>query len=429
MAALALQLADGERAVAAALHAQPLTGPVRVLAMGKAAAAMWRGAAKQLIAQQAAHPASRSASWPSAQLRAALIIAPAAMTERDRDAAGELQSSLTWLVGAHPLPDERSLQAGIAAQQFVAATAPGEQLLVLLSGGASALCEVPVAGVTLAQMQAIQQQLLASALPIVSINAIRQRLSQIKAGGLARQLQAGVRVRQLLLSDVPGDDLRVIGSAPFIASTAPLPDLTTLPLSLRTLLQPYLAPTSTPTISPNADVTSEVIASNQRVRMGLGRYLEEPYLGEQHINNQELPLVLNQSVSGELSAVAALVTEALQRGPAGYYLFGGETHLQLPAEPGRGGRNQQLALTLALRLRDQHDLSVMTLATDGVDGNSDAAGALFHAGLAAAEVASAQAALSQASSYDYWRSRGGLLVTGATGSNVADLILACKQVR
>ena len=403
LAALALQLADGERAVRAALQAQPLLGAVRVLAIGKAAAAMWRGAGKTL----------------AAQLRAALIIAPAPCSVRDQLAAGAAAPSLTWWVGAHPVPDTRSVQAALAAQQFVADCQPGEHLLVLLSGGASALCELPVAGLSLEQLQRIQRQLLASSLPIASINAIRQRLSQIKAGGLARQLRAGVQVRQLLLSDVPGDDLRVIGSAPFIAGASPLPELAALPADLCMLLQPYLDQAPVPSTGANADVISELIASNDSVRSRLA----------QHIRQQGWPVVQNEAISGELSGVAAAVAECLRHGPPGYYLFGGETHLHLPADAGRGGRNQQLALALALALREQAGLSVMTLASDGVDGNSDAAGAFFHSGWTEAAIAPAEAALSRASSYDYWRSRGGLLVTGATGSNVADLILAWKQDR
>lgn len=407
-----------------ALGAAPLPGPVRILAIGKAALPMWQGADAVL----------------GAQVRAGLVIQP--------DTGAHARSSLTpsrpyplqCLIGAHPLPDARSLAAGAAAQQFVAACAPDETLLVLLSGGASALCEVLPDDLRLDELQALQQLMLASAWPINAINAVRQRLSRIKAGGLLRCCPPTTAIRQLLLSDVPGDDPAVIGSAPFIPVLLPLPDWRAWP----TRLQHWLAAPASAVETDGARVTSTIIASNVQVRAGL----------QQWAAANGLAVIVNRAIAGDCAEVAAALAAEISAGPPGLYLYGGETHLQLPAQPGRGGRNQHLALLLQQALAQNPDAassranlrhaptcSVLTLATDGVDGNSDAAGAWFrldtdapvqaHAKAAAVtgtscSTADAATALRDASSYDYWRQQGGLLFTGATGSNVADLVLCWK---
>ena len=229
LAAQALRLADARLAVEQALRAAPLSGPVRILAIGKAALPMWQGADALL----------------GSQVRAGLLIAPAPAGSAAPVPTSTCRYPLQCLTGAHPLPDARSLAAGAAAQQFVAGCAPDESLLVLLSGGASALCEVLPDGISLAELQALQQLMLASAWPINSINAVRQRLSRIKAGGLLRCCPAGLAVRQLLLSDVPGDDPAVIGSAPFVPIALPLPAWDTLPAPWPERLQRWLAASTT----------------------------------------------------------------------------------------------------------------------------------------------------------------------------------------
>lgn len=395
LAASALHFADGERAVRAALQAEPVLGPVRLLALGKAAAAMWRGAAAML----------------GSQLRAALVIAPMPATVADRVATPVTPQ---WLQGAHPIPDARSLRAGEAALHFVAATPATDTLLVLLSGGASALCECPVDGIDLPALQTLQQQLLADEVPIAQLNAVRQQLSQIKAGGLAARCALGVQVRQLLISDVPGDDIRVIGSAPFVPLAVTAERLPTAWLQRWPLLA---KPRPAPTLARGVAIRSQIIASNASVRDAL----------VQQARASNVPVRVNRSFAGELGQVAATLTQQLRDGEPGLYLFGGESHLRLPAQAGRGGRNQQLALQLALQQLDT--VTWLTLASDGVDGNSDAAGAIVHGGMrrTAAEWAVASTALQRASSYDYWRRHGGLLLTGATGSNVADFVFAWKD--
>ena len=395
LAAQALRLADAQMAVQRSLQAAPLAGPVRVLALGKAALAMWQGADAVL----------------GSQVRAGLLIVP----ESDCAKLPTVwRYPLQCRVGAHPLPDTRSLAAGAAAQQFVADCRADESLLVLLSGGASAMCEALPDGVSLAELQALQQALLASAWPISAINAVRQRLSLIKAGGLSRCCPSAVPVRQLLLSDVPGDDPAVIGSAPFVPAALPLPDWRRLPAPWPTWLQQRLL-SSVPTRQTPAPVVSTVIASNQQVRTALAQWAQA----------NGLTVVVNRAIAGDCTVIAAEIAAELQAGPSGVYVYGGESYLQLPPQPGRGGRNQHLALLLQQTVTTA--CTVLTLATDGVDGCTDAAGACGDCDAnSATSAGDRDTALRAANSYDYWRQQGGLLFTGATGTNVADLVLCWK---
>lgn len=377
---------------------------------------MWRGAARELAAPAAA-----------TTLRAALVIAPSAAESADA-VPGVITPQ--WCRASHPVPNASSLLAGAAARQFVAATAADETLLVLLSGGASALCESLIDGVSLTDLQALQRSLLAASLSIAEINAIRQGLSHIKAGGLARCCPAGIPVRQLVMSDVPGDALSVIGSAPFVPVCPPTPDWSRLPAEWRQWLQARWSPVACAAASASLPrIETDIIASNAMVRAGLQAYAER----------QHWPVPVNTTIAGDCVDVASCVAEQLRRGPPGLYLFGGECHLQLPAKPGRGGRNQHLALLLAQALCAQPELSVLCLATDGVDGQSDAAGAMFDVAMFQGEIADGAelnqpdqlrriaAAVASASSYDCWRQLGGLLFTGATAGNVADLVLCWKS--
>lgn len=391
LAARALAAADAGRAVRAALREQPLTGPVRLLVLGKAAAPMWRVAVESL----------------APQLRAALIIAPAPPT-----APLSAPCPVRWLVGAHPIPDHRSLLAGEAACEFVAAGSADETLLVLLSGGASALCEKLPASVSLQELQRLQQALLAADLPITAINAVRQRLSDIKAGGLARRARGPIC--QLLVSDVPDDDPAAIGSAPFLPQRLPLPPREQLPSGWRTWCDHQLDRTEP--LSLAVPVNSRVIVSNRKVRQAI----------RDEAVQQRWSVQAERAYNGSVEAVAQELASCVLAGAPGLYLFGGECHVQLPTVPGRGGRNQHLALLLA-EATTSSDITWLTLATDGVDGHADAAGVLLRAGNpSVAERRQRAHAIAMASSYDYWRTRGGLLFTGPTGCNVADLVLAWK---
>ncbi|MEY2920307.1 MAG: hypothetical protein RL261_1612, partial [Pseudomonadota bacterium] len=188
----ALVAVDGRRAVHQELIRRPLRGHWHLVAIGKAAAAMAQGAVDAL----------------GSQVAGGVIVVPVEHVPPGFDPAAH---GLVVRYGSHPLPDEASLAAGAAVADFVSALAADAQVLFLVSGGASSLVEWLVPGVDLDDLQALNHWALQSGAPIAQINATRRRISRLKGGGLARIAQ-GRRTHALMISDVPGDDPRVIGS-------------------------------------------------------------------------------------------------------------------------------------------------------------------------------------------------------------------------
>lgn len=392
----ALQRVNGERAMVHYLDSHPLQGEWAVVAIGKAAAAMALGAQGAL----------------STRLHSGLVITKYGHTDPRLEGA-------KWQVveSGHPLPDANSLAAGGALFSFLDALPDNVPLLFLLSGGASALVEALPEGMELDQIEQVNQWLLSSGLAIGEMNAIRKRLSRIKAGRLAHHLR-GRRCLQLLISDVPGDDPATIGSAPLVADTpASLPE--TLPDWLRRLL-------SQAEPAPAADdacfdgVETQIIASNDLARRAAA----------------DTAVAMGLSVidhpghfEGRAETLARAFVERLQASAPAIHLWGGESSVVLPAQPGRGGRNQHLALAAAGLLAGSDDCLFLAAGTDGSDGPTEEAGALVDGETLTRgeeEGASAEAALRGADSGRFLEASGDLIETGPTGTNVMDLVIGWK---
>lgn len=386
-AAEALQISDAWSLVRQRLPQQPIDGEVSILAIGKAAAMMQRAAAEVL----------------AECCLASLVIAPEAYPDT---------ATCRFVQGAHPVPDQRSLQAGEAALAFVQQLPANSTLLVLLSGGASALCEKLPAEISLQDLQALNRYLIASNYSIEQINAVRQSLSLLKAGRLARQVNAGINIVQWLISDVPNDDPAIIGSGPFIVSTAKaLPDL---PEPFSKLVKRAQATVEHLDQRPMPGVETAVLVGSRAMAQALVRWAEA-----QGINARYRPLY------GDIDEVAATIVEEVENHDAQFFVFAGETHLQLPAQPGKGGRNQHLALLLAKKWSAHTSHQALCFGSDGRDGSSDAAGAIFDCATLNRE--GLDEAIAKADSYHWWQARNGLLFTGATTTNVADLCLVWKS--
>ncbi|MEL6451946.1 MAG: DUF4147 domain-containing protein [Pseudomonadota bacterium] len=346
----------GDHAVARAL-AQGLDRPDRIIAVGKAAAAMAKPAAQ---------------TWPDVPC---LIV-----TKYGHSADAPTHAQV--IEAAHPVPDAASVTAGRALQETVAACAPGSHLLMLVSGGASALAEVPVDGLSLDDVKARTDALLASGTPIGAMNATRTELSQIKGGKLLAGF-AGAQVTTLALSDVEGDALATIGSgigdAPRDAGFA---------------------------------FAAQIVASNAIARAAVAAASPVPV----HTNNETL--------YDDVAALAPRIAHQLIAGAPGLHIFGGEPVVHLPDNPGLGGRNMALALRLAHDLTGVAGLHVLVAGTDGTDGPTDAAGALIDG--ATWQDSGAQA-LARADAYPWLDRRGALVKTGPTGTNVMDLLIAYKS--
>lgn len=378
-------------------------GPLYVLAIGKAACAMARGVANTC----------------AERIVAGLVITPPAYRSA---------SPYPLMGGAHPLPDEQSLVAGQAALAFVQSLPARAELLVLLSGGASACAEVLREGVGLDNWQKLNRALLSSGFDIVQINQVRQHFSLLKAGGLRRAAAPDIHIHQYIISDVVNDDPATIGSGPFIANTSDkvasfhdfvsqyVPELLPMMTSNAYVTSGNSLPASTSSLA----VQTRIIANNQTAVMAV----------QQDCERRGLMTYLQSPIQGDVADVAQRCADILISGPPGVYLWGGESTVQLPAYAGLGGRNQHLALSLLQRLQGQA-IALACVGSDGCDGQSPAAGACFDATahLAAGNLglaADMQQALTQFHSYDFFSRYGGLLVTGATGSNVMDLVIGYR---
>jgi hydroxypyruvate reductase len=370
--------------------------PCSVLAIGKAAAAMALGAQRAL----------------GERLRAALVITKEGHTEPRLDARRVVQ-----LESGHPLPDARSLAAGETLLEFLAVLPADEPLLFLLSGGASALVEVLPPGVSAQQLGELNRWLLASGLGIAEMNAIRARLSLIKGGRLIPYLK-GRPCLQLLLSDVPGDVMSVIGSGPLIPQPEPAAPTMPLPPWLRQLIDSR--PPAPAATNMRANIDSHVIATNGLACEALASAAQRLGITVHHHPAH---------FEGDAGELAAQFCTELLDGPAGFYLWGGESSVQLPVHPGCGGRNQQLALAAARYLSGHGNVLLLAAGTDGSDGPSEDAGALVDGGTIQRGECEGQGALDALQAADAGRflaASGDLIQTGPTGTNVMDLVVAWK---
>jgi hydroxypyruvate reductase len=331
----------------------------------------------------------------------------------------------------HPMPDARGVAGAERIAQIAAAAGKDDLVVCLISGGASALMPLPAAGITLEEKQATTRLLLACGANIHEINTIRKHISRIKGGQLAR-LAAPAAVESLLLSDVIGDDLDVIGSGP----TAP--DASTFAAAAEVL--------------DRYGIRARVPAAvKQRIEAGQrGELPETPKPGDpifQRVRNTVVggnrlalaaaarharrlgfrTLVLSSQVQGETREIArmhaAIAREIVASGqPAkapACIVTGGETTVTLKGE-GLGGRNQEFVLAAAIDIAGLKNAVVFSAGTDGSDGPTDAAGAVAD-GQTLRRNPDARRYLDENNSYRYFESLGDLVITGPTNTNVMDV--------
>jgi hydroxypyruvate reductase len=293
------------------------------------------------------------------------------------------------LESAHPMPDERSLAAGARLLRWVDELPDNVEPLFLISGGASALVEVLEPGTTFADLERLTAEGLAEGIAIGELNARRARRSLIKGGRLAARLQ-GRSARALFISDVPGDDPAVIGSG---------------------LMGPAAEGDRIErTIVACIDHAVEAVAA-AAVERGLGAEASQ-----RRFDGDVMRLAVRFSHELHLSAVEVRV-------------WGGESTVQLPEHPGRGGRNQHLGLAAARLIAGHPDLLLLTAGTDGTDGVTEDAGALVDAETCARLTLAGidpDACLRRADSGTALLAAGDLVHTGPTGTNVGDLVIGLK---
>lgn len=328
--------------------------------------------------------------------------------------------SIKVLEASHPVPDA----AGVAATREILALAEslGEDdlLLCLISGGGSALLCAP-SGVRLEDKAALTGALLRSGADIHEMNTVRKHLSRVKGGGLA-QVAAPARVLSLIISDVAGDDLSVIASGPTVpdASTVAEARAVLKRHGLADAILRHAAETPKPGDAIFARIENRLIASAQGTLEAAAAYFRQQGV---------TPIILSNSVTGEAREVAkvhAAIARQIRRygqplGPPCLLLSGGETTVTVRGR-GRGGRNCEFALSLALELDGLEGVYALAADSDGIDGVEDAAGALVTPEtLDSLGRAAARAALDDNDAYGFFECVGSLIHTGPTLTNVNDV--------
>ncbi len=357
----AIAAAEGRLSVIKAITEDDDFEPNLIVAVGKAAQAMAEGALEK---------------FPQCP---ALVVTKYGHS----DLTLQAKDSVEIIESGHPIPDERSLAAGRALLERVSAMPADSRLLLLVSGGASALAEALPDGMSLEDLKQMTEEMIATGKTIGQINARRKETSLIKDGKLIEAFP-GAEARVYAISDVEGDAIGTIGSG---------------------IGDPHRAPER---------ARARIVASNSIAREHAARRARELGLDVRH--NDE-------SLYGNVFELAARIGKQLKDLAAGVHIRGGEPTVVLPDEPGRGGRNQSLALALAEHIAGRDDISILVAGTDGTDGPTDAAG-----GLVTGETWNAaddpRGALDRADAGTFLERAGSLFSTGPTNTNVMDLVIA-----
>ncbi len=348
------------------------------------------------------------------------------------------EGAVQLVAAAHPVPDLRGVDAARQIEEIAQQAGEHDLVIALISGGGSALLADVAAPISLSDLQQLTSLLLACGATINEINTLRKHCSILKGGQLARAVYPATLIT-LVLSDVVGSPLDVIASGPTVPDSSSWQDAWAvvekyhladqLPQSIRQRLQAGLAGEIEDTPKPGDPIfarSQTLIIADNRIA-ALAAKAEAEQLGYH-------TLLLSTFIEGEAVEVAKVVTalakEVKESGhplavPA-CLILGGETTVTLGSgAPGKGGRNQELALAAALRIEGMEGVTIVSLATDGNDGPTDSAGGMVDGGTVArgrTQGLSAKTHLSEHNAYPFLQKTGDLLISGATQTNVNDLI-------
>jgi len=330
---------------------------------------------------------------------------------------------------SHPVPDETSIEAGRRMLNFAARLREGDLVLFALSGGASALMEAPVPGVTLQDFQKVTDALLSRGLDIRQINSVRSALSAVKRGGLAEAF-ARAEVCVIALSDVRGNDLATIGSGPFFQGKHLDPTALARTYNLASWISPEVMQIFRSRIRSapirHRAIPHRVIGDNQLAIEAAITAASE--VGVPIKPGGRLSLTLYGESRKRAQDIAEMAQNVLNPESPGSLVFGGETVVTIKGT-GLGGRCQELACAAAPHLVGQINVALLAGSTDGTDGPTDVAAGLVDEGSearAAAKGWMAARALESNDSFHYLEACGGLVRTGPTQSNVNDIAILVR---
>ena len=395
----AIKAADPAPALARQFAENPIIGPdgtLFVIAIGKAACPMIEETLNHIP--------------PGAKTRALAVT--------NRENIRDIQGVDVYPAG-HPVPDEEGEIAGKAVIELLSQTTENDRVIALISGGGSALLPAPIDGVSLSDKARVSELLLGAGCDIEKMNEVRQQLSKVKGGGFLHYADPAP-VDAYILSDVVGDDLRAIASGPTVAPIGTpesarkiLEDagiFNDMPDSVKAALQ------GNPGTRPNLpDATNILVCSNRQSLEAMQQASEIT------------AAIVNDRLEGNVADVAPALIDIVRNMPVDEPLaliFGGETTVTLTGT-GKGGRNQDLALRFALGAKDlPGDWVFLSGGTDGRDGPTDAAGGIVDRETTDRIVSSGQdpaALLANNDAYTALKASNDLIMTGGTGTNVADV--------
>jgi len=333
----------------------------------------------------------------------------------------------TYMQSTHPLPSLKSIDSARALQEMLQQLTEDDLFIYVLSGGNSALVELPEERISLNEFQEVTRLMLHSGMPIEKMNSVRKHLSQVKGGKLAQQTKA--RGVVLVLSDVIGDDLYAIGSAPFYCDQTSFSDaedaLNTygvyekMPESIQTFFKEGRSGMHAETPKkPYEHIEHHIVGSNRIVLEKAQQILQKKGIETQ---------IIDEPLQGDTNQIATKLLEFSKshQEKTQAYIFGGEATVVVKGD-GKGGRNQHLCLSMLNHCDLSCDITFLSAATDGVDGNSNAAGALIdiHSHIdAKTRHIEPQHYLDSFDSNSFFEQTGELLITGPTHNNLLDIMI------
>ena len=391
-------------------HVQSMTfdlnAPIYLVALGKAAVSMADGAQAALAEK-------------------GLVITSGLVVTKAAHHRNEPLDNIKVLEAGHPIPTQESLDAGDELIEFVSTIPPNAHFIALVSGGTSALVEKLREPLQLEHLQQLNTLLMQFGLTIEQMNHYRQAMSQIKNGGLLKLISAE-KVIVLYLSDVPGNDIGVIGSGLFNDNPKDLRLDGIPPSCMPSWFFVLTGASDELPVRHDVTVTHTVLADNEKAKMAAIDYAREQGLNAHLFED----VALQPYTQFQKHMLNTMVNQ-----PNALIVGGGEVSVPLPQTPGRGGRCQSLGLAMAIDIQNRNGLYFLAAGTDGSDGPCDEAGALVDADsitrglIGEADSLDAEECLATANANPFLSASGDLIYTGPTGTNVMDLYLGlyCPQ--
>ena len=348
---------------------------------------------------------------------------------------GFVSKNIQVFEGSHPIPDANTIAASYEVYDFVKNISPKDTLVFCISGGASSMFNIPPFGIEIEELQFLYDQLLRSGASIQEMNIVRKHVCDVKGGKLAKDLHH-LDIVSIIESDVPGNDLSTIGSGPtvpdpstYVEAVQILKNLEIwdeLSLSIQEHficgVEGYIPENPKPKVNEHPSHAIKLIDGLEKLRASIYHKLkEEGYnIWFQKGNYSGSVQKVAKEICGK--AVSILSGNGKVEKPAAL-IFSGESSVKVSGK-GKGGRNQEMALMMALSIEGQHTISILSMDTDGIDGPTEVAGAIVNSNttlLARKKKIDPEKLLSDNNSYEFHKELSTHLKTGPTGINLMDL--------